>query len=146
MTSKEFYEKELERLQRILPETDPREDGYSKVLFAMRELDILANRESLEEISKAVEAEAETEEKTEAPQAEADLPWTEDSPYPEPKQEERSEELTYESVREALNQARGRGVLLQPIIMKFVPEGSPAKFSSIPAESYPALMEELKDA
>lgn len=144
MTSKEFYKKELERLQRILPETDPREDGYGKVLFAMRELDILANREILEDISKAVEAEA--EEKAEAPQAEADLPWTYDDPYPKQASEESAEELTYESVRDALNQARGRGVLLQPIIMKFVPDGSPAKFSSIPAESYPALMEELKNA
>ena len=145
MVNEKLLESELERVQKLLADTDPRDEAYGRVLFALRELEVLLwHREDKYRCAGADTCEKQPEEeKVEETPAE---PYVEDSPYPEPKQEESSEELTYESVREELNKARGRGVLLQPIIMKFVPEGSPAKFSSIPAESYPALMEELKNA
>ena len=117
MVNKKLLESELERVQKLLAETDPRDENYSRVLFALRELEVLLwNREDKYRCADADTCEKQPkEEKVEETPAE---PYVEDSPYPEPKQEENTEDLTYESVRETLNQARGRGVLLQPIIMR----------------------------
>ena len=55
-------------------------------------------------------------------------------------------DLTAESVRDRLKTAAAHGILIQPIIAKFVPEGKPQKFSSVPADKYAELMEELNNA
>ena len=55
-------------------------------------------------------------------------------------------ELTKESVRDLLKKKAAEGVLIQPIMEKFIPEGKPSKFSSIKASDYEALVKELNDA
>ena len=55
-------------------------------------------------------------------------------------------ELTAESVRARLKEAAQAGIVIQPIIAKYVPEGKPEKFSSVPASKYEELMEELNNA
>lgn len=51
-----------------------------------------------------------------------------------------------EEVREMLTDASKNGVKIQPIMKQFVPEGLPVKFSSVPAESYEALVKAVQDA
>lgn len=58
----------------------------------------------------------------------------------------RQEAYTKESVRGMLAEASHNGVMIQPIIEKFVPEGRPIKFSEIPQNKYPELVEELNNA
>ena len=53
------------------------------------------------------------------------------------------DDWTREEVRAVLDEAKNRGTILRPIIEKFVPEGAPVKFSSIPAARYKELVEEL---
>lgn len=54
--------------------------------------------------------------------------------------------LTAEVVRERLKTAAKNGVVIQPIVEKYVPEGKPKKFSSVPVDKYPELMEEINNA
>lgn len=85
----------------------------------------------------------------------ADVPFgemvevVEDVPMVEvPKEEQPTEpkEYTSEEVRSLLADITSQGVLVRPIIEKYVPEGKPVKFSSIPKDKYPALVKELEDA
>ena len=45
-----------------------------------------------------------------------------------------------EEVREILTEASKNGVKIQPLMKQFIPEGQPAKLSSVPAASYAALV------
>lgn len=65
---------------------------------------------------------------------------------PEDTQPDTPVELTAEAVRDRLKIAAANGILIQPIIAKFVPDGKPQKFSSVPADKYAELMEELTNA
>ena len=60
--------------------------------------------------------------------------------------EEKEEKLTKEKVRAMLKEAAESGVLVQDIMLKFIPQGKKATFSSIKASDYPALVKELEDA
>ena len=53
---------------------------------------------------------------------------------------------TKEAVREILTDASKNGVKIQPIMKQFIPEGQPAKLSSVPAASYAALVEAVQNA
>ena len=58
----------------------------------------------------------------------------------------KEEKLTKESVRALLKEAAEAGVMVQPIMAKFIPEGKKQTFSSVKAADYPALVEELNNA
>lgn len=73
-----------------------------------------------------------------------DEPVSESVGEPEPMESE--EPLTKEKVRALLKEAAENGILVQPIMAKFIPEGKKATFSSVKASDYPALVEELKNA
>ncbi len=55
------------------------------------------------------------------------------------------EKLTKEKVRAILKEASEAGVLIQPVLEKFVPEGKKCNLSSVKAADYPALVKELND-
>lgn len=68
-------------------------------------------------------------------------PWG-DTPHNE---KELSEpQYTSEQVRSMLADLAKNGTPIQPIVGKYTPEGKPVKFSSIPADQYPALVKELE--
>ncbi len=72
------------------------------------------------------------------PVVEESVPWVE-----EPKAEEK---LTKEKVRALLKEAAEAGVMVQPIMAKFIPEGKKQTFSSVKATDYEALVKELNNA
>ena len=76
-----------------------------------------------------------------APTAEEPTP----APEPEAPVEEEKPKTLKEIARDKLMQARDAGVIVRPIIEKFVPEGKPVRFSSIPAASYEAFIQEIED-
>lgn len=61
---------------------------------------------------------------------------------------ETSEEYLYtkEAVREILSDATKNGLDVRPLLSKYIPEGKPAKFSSVPASSYSQLVKDIEDA
>ena len=62
-----------------------------------------------------------------------DVPWVE-------------EPLTKEKVRAYLKERSEAGVLIQPILTRFIPEGKKPTFSNVKAADYAALMEAVKNA
>ena len=70
---------------------------------------------------------------------EESVPWVDEEP-------EKEEKLTKEKVRALLKEAADAGVMVQPIMAKFIPEGKKQTFSSVKASDYPALVKELEDA
>ncbi len=56
------------------------------------------------------------------------------------------EKLTKEKVRALLKEAAEAGVMVQPIMAKFIPEGKKQTFSSVKATDYEALVKELNNA
>jgi hypothetical protein len=81
------------------------------------------------------------------PVAEPEPTAEEPAPAPEPEApvEEEKPKTLKEIARDKLMQARDAGVIVRPIIEKFVPEGKPVRFSSIPAASYEAFIQEIED-
>lgn len=137
---------EHKKLITLLPSLDPTSDTYMNVLRAINELKYLIEGEKLE--GETVQC---------APAA--SLPWEEPiAPMQMP--EEKSiipkeepiviknvdEVLTKDVVRARLQGASEKGVHIQPIIAKFVPDGKPIRFSSVPESDYTALIKELYDA
>lgn len=55
-------------------------------------------------------------------------------------------EYTKEEIRSLLEETAAKGVVIMPILQKYIPEGKPVKFPSIKASDYPALAEDLKNA
>ena len=70
-----------------------------------------------------------------------------EKPKEEPKEEPKEDYLyTREAVREILTNASRSGIKIQPIMQPFIPEGMPAKLSSVPAKDYAALVEAVNNA
>lgn len=69
-------------------------------------------------------------------------------PEPEPVAEpvKKKKKLTKEDVRAILQAKSESGVLIQPIISQFVPEGKKVALSSIKASDYEALVEAVNNA
>ena len=162
MLNREILKNEIKRIEELLPKTDPLRENYGQLLFHLRELHIMTewtgddqtNAEPTPELPVNSVKHVDPEEKA---------PWVEQTPYSyeeheEPGEHEEPEEheekkisfvkddWTREEVRAVLDEAKNRGTILRPIIEKFVPEGAPVKFSSIPAARYKELVEELNNA
>lgn len=69
-----------------------------------------------------------------------EVPWVEDN---EPTQEK---ELTREEVRAICKDMAAKGVLVQPIMTKYIPEGKSVTLSNLKSADYPAFVKELKNA
>lgn len=65
-----------------------------------------------------------------------EVPWVED----------KDEKLTREDVRAICKDMAAKGVLVQPIMTKYIPEGKSVTLSNVKAADYPAFVKELKDA
>ena len=162
MLNREILKNEIKRIEELLPKTDPLRENYGQLLFHLRELHIMTEwtgddqttAEPTPELPVNSVKHVDPEEKA---------PWVEQTPYSyeeheEPEKHEEPEEheekkisfvkddWTREEVRAVLDEAKNRGTILRPIIEKFVPEGAPVKFSSIPAARYKELVEELNNA
>lgn len=156
MLNREILKNEIKRIEELLPKTDPLRENYGQLLFHLRELHFMTEwteddpttAEPTPELPVNSVKHVDPEEKA---------PWVEQTPYSyeEPEEPEEHEEKkisfvkddwTREEVRAVLDEAKNRGTILRPIIEKFVPEGAPVKFSSIPAARYKELVEELNNA
>lgn len=150
-----ILEREFKRVAGKLEGYDPLSDEYAKLVDRLERLNWLL-KDELEVGADAIHR------LKMAPAEEAKLPW-EEAPAPVilPKDEEPKsilpkeepiviksvdEVLSKEVVRARLQGASEKGVHIQPIIAKFVPEGKPVRFSSVPESSYNALVKELYDA
>lgn len=144
-------EREIDRARECLLKLSPDSGSYSRCLSSIRTL--LQLREFVsgsyiewpqdepieeEEGEEVVEPEPVEPEPVEEKKEEKEL-----EPEPEPKEDE---PITREYVRALLADAASRGIHIQPIIAKFVPEDKALKLSSVPASSYPELIEEVKNA
>ena len=156
MFSREILKNEIKRIEELLPKTDPLKENYGQLLFHLRELYIMAEWK--------VDDPTTAEPTLDLPvnsgkhvDPEEKAPWVEQTPYSDEEHEEPEEheekkisfvkdDWTREEVRAVLDEAKNRGTILRPIIEKFVPEGAPVKFSSIPASRYKELVEELNNA
>ena len=156
MLNREILKNEIKRIEELLPKTDPLRENYGQLLFHLRELHFMtewagddpATAEPTPELPVNSVKHVDPEEKA---------PWVEQTPYsyeeheePEEHEEKKisfvKDDWTREEVRAVLDEAKNRGTILRPIIEKFVPEGAPVKFSSIPAARYKELVEELNNA
>ena len=115
---------EYRRLVNTLPKVEPGTDTYSNILSNINTL-VFLMQENVRDVATMEEP------KVEEPKVE------------EPKE---TESYTKEDVREILTDASKNGVKIQPIMQQFIPEGQPAKLSSIPAASYAALVEAVRNA
>ena len=110
---------EYQRLINTLPKVEPGTDTYSNILSNINTL-VFLMQENVRDVATMEEPKVE-----------------------EPKE---TESYTKEDVREILTDASKNGVKIQPIMQQFIPEGQPAKLSSIPAASYAALVEAVRNA
>lgn len=69
-----------------------------------------------------------------------EVPWVEDN---KPTQEK---ELTREEVRAICKDMAAKGVLVQPIMTKYIPEGKSVTLSNLKSADYPKFVKELKNA
>ena len=142
---------EIDRLTQMLSTLDPTSEQYSRAVKNLHDL-IFARHDIQWMNTKDQDSSVQC-----APAA--SLPWEEPiAPMKMP--EEKSiipkeepiviksvdEVLTKDTVRARLQGASEKGVHIQPIIAKFVPEGKPVRFSSVPESEYTALVKELYDA
>ena len=146
-----LIETETARLLTVLPTLEPGTERYGNVLKNLHDLIFMSHDlRWMARDEEPVNVQA-------APAA--SLPWEEPiAPMQMP--EEKSiipkeepivikhvdEVLTKDVVRARLQGASEKGVHIQPIIAKFVPEGKPVRFSSVPESEYTALVKELYDA
>lgn len=126
-------ETEYQRLVNTLPKVEPGTDKY---------------RNLLNDISTIVYLMRDVRDAAQDSAVMGELPKAEEPKVEEPKEEEpkNTESYTKEDVREILTDASKNGVKIQPIMQQFIPEGQPAKLSSIPAASYAALVEAVRNA
>ena len=141
--------KEIERLVDLLPKLEPGTEQYRTIVEDAKKL-VFLRYDFMPETDRGEVME---------PAPEVKLPWEEPiAPMQMP--EEKSiipkeepiiiknvdEVLTKDVVRARLQGASEKGVHIQPIIAKFVPDGKPIRFSSVPESEYTALIKELYDA
>lgn len=153
---------EIERLKNILSTINPASEDYSTVLANlksvfwfekdMKRMDEIAEMKCVNVASAPVITPTEP-----TPLAESvPAPVVEETETKEVVEEVKEEKpkvkkqepvtISKETVRTLLSEASKKGIQIQPIIAKFVPEGKTVKFSEIPASSYKDLMEEIKNA
>ena len=131
---------EFERLKDLLRETNPCTEKYEQILNELDSLVDIAERakwafESTGPVQKsAVLAQEPETVAIETKDTETYSADTTDYVY------------TKEAVREILTEASKNGVKIQPIMKQFIPEGQPAKLSSVPATSFAALVEAVQNA
>ena len=155
MISLQNLEKEIDRTYGCMQKNEPGSGAYRGMVHVLRSLVDLhcALRRRMEE---GASAEAENEKEFVEEIASSAEPWQEESVKTTEAVEEKdsnevaeaeteTEVYTKESVRGILTDASTRGVSIQPIIAKFVPQGKPLKFSNIPPERYPDVVKELKN-
>lgn len=144
----EWIKREVERLEKLLSETNPLSADYKKYLDLVEKLLWLECKQC-----NVFEPEDES--------AVVKQPIIEPTPVAEPvqpvvvaepikqepvKSEPVSNQDNYskEYVRDLLSQAKDKGVLIRPLIEKYTPEGKDVKFPNIPVSSYKDLVEEIK--
>ena len=141
-------EKEVKRLEELLSKTDPLSRDYDALVGYIERLTWLRGGDNCQ-----------CHNALEVPGVQDQFPSSEPVPEPvgEPERaavvddvsvvvEEKEEKLTKEKVRAMLKEAAESGVLVQDIMVKFIPQGKKPTFSSIKASDYPALVKELEDA
>lgn len=156
MLNREILKNEIKRIEELLPKTDPLRENYGQLLFHLRELHIMTEWTGDDQTTAEPTLELPVN-SVKHVDPEEKAPWVEQTPYsyeeheePEEHEEKKisfvKDDWTREEVRAVLDEAKNRGTILRPIIEKFVPEGAPVKFSSIPASRYKELVEELNNA
>lgn len=165
-----IVETEIERTARILTATRPESGDYRNVLEALRQLiwlhtDLTSPKPqicdanvveniptsiSLTSISSkpstGVIVTARNETSDEATVSFRSEPVGEPEPEPVVEPVKKKKKLTKEDVRAILQAKSESGVLIQPIISQFVPEGKKVALSSIKASDYEALVEAVNNA
>lgn len=140
-------EREIDRARECLLKLSPDSGGYSRCLSSIRTLLQLREFVSGSYIEWPQDEPIEEEEGEEVVEPEPVEEKKEEELEPEPEPEPKEDEpITREYVRALLADAASRGIHIQPIIAKFVPEDKALKLSSVPASSYPELIEEVKNA
>lgn len=132
-------EHEVERLKEMLRNTNPLSRDYDTLLGYMERIKWLANPPMVSEPG-VMEAKEDSFPAPE-PVGEPEQPSVAETPIV--KEEEK---LTKEKVRALLKEAAESGVMVQPIMAKFIPDGKKQTFSSVKVSDYPALVEELENA
>lgn len=149
---------ELERVASLLSQEDPISERYEKLLAQYitiyriyKETDFL--EVNIADATKAVSTvtepqKAEPAKKSSSKKKSTSATTPEDLQKPtttdEPEPSAPITEYTVEYVRGLLSEVSRAGTPVQPLVKKYTPEDKPVKFSSIPAEKYPELVEELK--
>lgn len=141
---------ELDRVTGALQATSPLAESYTRIAENLRTLfwmyrDILSESR-YDCIQPEDVAESEVVEAVVVPPM-ADVPEeTKEETKEEPKEEPIAEVDATDkaSVRAFLSKASASGVQIKPVISQFTPEGKDIKFSSIPADKYPELVEAIK--
>lgn len=155
---KEKLIKERDRVVDMLPTLDPTTESYDRALVVVIRLDGIiedldaqffkrceppkATFEVVKGAAKPVSILEPVAEPVQPTVVEEPEPAKEEPTKPEPT------ETVYDlaTVRALLQEASGKGVQIQPIMAGFIPAGKPKKLSSIPASSYPELVEAIKNA
>lgn len=138
---------ECDRVLNTLATLAPTDEAYPTVLRCLTDLFYLSGPHlgEGEAFSKTTApCELPAFEEAPAPAAEEpapDEPWEDAEPQPAPEQPE-VPVLKKETVRAALAEAKSNGVIVSGIIQSF----GVSKFSDIPAERYPEVMEKLREA
>lgn len=164
-----IIETEIDRTARILTATRPESGDYRNVLEALRQLiwlhtDLtlpkpqICDANVIENIQPIGSASISSKPNTDVvvtarneTSDEATVSFRSESvgePEPEPVAEpvKKKKKLTKEDVRAILQAKSESGVLIQPIISQFVPEGKKVALSSIKASDYEALVEAVNNA
>ena len=157
--------KELERLKEILSHTNPLSADYATILQRIETVSRLSNyvpvrtgpvfsatplKSDYIPTTYLADEEATEEAPTDNPKPEENTeePVKEEKPKEEPEKKKKAKKsaLTSEEVRALIANASANGIVIKPIIQKFVPDGKPIKFSSIPQDAYAELVKEIENA
>lgn len=127
----EELKRQYARLLNMLNDTDPTSEAYGVLLDRIEQLGFMLDNYGVDKPEEPKTEEPKVEEPKEEPKFTTDEPWG---------------EYSKEEVREILTDASKNGVKIQPIMKQFIPEGQPAKLSSVPVTSYAALVEAVRNA
>lgn len=122
---------EHKRLVDALREEELASDKYLRLLDAIEKIRRLISEEAPEEklpVEKVVESPAITVDHSTEDQTKTEYVYTK------------------EAIREILTDASKRGIKIQPIMQRFIPEGQAAKLSNVPASAYNDLVEAVNNA
>lgn len=141
-TFRSTLEAECERVLTEMAGASPASDEYQRLLGALTNLFYMFQHLSCDERNTALPAMAASVSTPAVEHEEPEEDATEPEGQEEPTTEPEKPALKKETVRAALAEAKANGVSVSTIIQSF----GVSKFSDIPAESYPEVMEQLAEA